>query len=108
MRFRHLASTAGLILYMLASGLPAMAASRPTIAVAAEVPGAEMIHLSGDFLTKVFEGPYRDAPKWCAAMSEYVARNGGASGTQYFFYTTCPRCAKHYGKNYVVGVAAFQ
>ena len=25
--------------------------------------------------------------------------------TTYFFYTTCPRCAKHYGKNYVVGVA---
>jgi len=23
----------------------------------------------------------------------------------YFFYTTCPTCAKHYGKNYVVGVA---
>ncbi len=22
-----------------------------------------------------------------------------------FFYTTCPRCAKHYGKNSVVGVA---
>jgi len=23
----------------------------------------------------------------------------------YFFYTTCPRCAKHYRKNYVVAVA---
>jgi len=23
----------------------------------------------------------------------------------YFFYTTCPTCAKHHGKNYVVGVA---
>jgi hypothetical protein len=28
--------------------------------------------------------------------------------TMYFFYTTCPRCAKHYGKNYVVGVAQVQ
>jgi hypothetical protein len=25
--------------------------------------------------------------------------------TLYFFYTTCPKCAKHYGKNYVVGIA---
>jgi hypothetical protein len=25
--------------------------------------------------------------------------------TLYFFYTTCPKCAKHYGKNYVVAVA---
>ncbi len=74
-------------------------------AVAADVPDAEMVHLSGDFLTKVFEGPYRDAPKWCRAMSEYVARKGKALDTLYFFYTTCPRCAKHYGKNYVTGVA---
>jgi hypothetical protein len=22
----------------------------------------------------------------------------------YFFYTTCPKCAEVYGKNYVVGV----
>lgn len=25
--------------------------------------------------------------------------------TLYFFYTTCPRCAKAHGHNYVVGVA---
>ena len=25
----------------------------------------------------------------------------------YFFYTTCPKCAKAYGENYVVGVAEF-
>lgn len=77
-------------------------------AVSADVPGTEMVYLSGDFLTKVFEGPYRNAPKWCAAMSEHVEKKGYAPGTQYFFYTTCPRCAKHYGKNYVVGVAAVQ
>jgi len=28
--------------------------------------------------------------------------------TLYFFYKTCPCCAKHYGKNYVVGVAKVQ
>ena len=77
-------------------------------AVAAEVPGAEMVSLSGDYFTKVFEGPYRDAPKWCAAMSGHVAAKGKTPGNLYFFYTTCPRCAKHYGKNYVVGVAAVQ
>jgi hypothetical protein len=77
-------------------------------AVAAEVPEAEMVRLSGDFLTKVFEGPYRDAPKWCATMSEYAVSKGKTPGTQYLFYTACPGCAKHYGKNYVVGVAAVQ
>lgn len=74
-------------------------------AVARPVPGADMVHLSGDFLTKVFEGPYADARQWCEAMERYVQDKGRRLETMYFFYTTCPRCAKHYGKNYVVGVA---
>lgn len=74
-------------------------------AVARDVPGAEMVHLSGDFLTKVFEGPYSNAREWCAEMKRYVQEHGKQLETMYFFYTTCPRCAKHYGKNYVVGVA---
>lgn len=73
--------------------------------VSQEVPGAEMVYLTGDFLTKVFEGPFSQAREWCAAL-ETTARNAGRTlETPYFFYTTCPRCAKHYGKNYVVGVA---
>jgi hypothetical protein len=74
-------------------------------AVSKEVPGAEMVHLSGDFLTKVFEGPYKDAPAWGEEMARYVQAKGKALDKLYFFYTTCPKCAKHYGKNYVVGVA---
>jgi hypothetical protein len=74
-------------------------------AVAKDVPGADMVRLSGDFVTKVFEGPYSDAAKWCAEMERQVETKGRRLDTTYFFYTTCPRCAKHYGKNYVVGVA---
>lgn len=33
-------------------------------AVTKEVPGHQMVRLSGDFLTRVFEGPYRQAPWW--------------------------------------------
>jgi len=69
------------------------------------VAGADMVFLSGDFLTKVFEGPYSQARNWCVQMAEYVRQQGRELDTLYFFYTTCPRCAKHYGKNYVVGVA---
>ena len=69
------------------------------------VAGADMVFLSGDFLTKVFEGPYSQARDWCVQMAEYVRQQGRELDTLYFFYTTCPRCAKHYGKNYVVGVA---
>jgi hypothetical protein len=74
-------------------------------AVDTDVPGAEMVRLSGDFLTKVFEGPYREARRWCEAMETYVKEKGKQLDTMYFFYTTCPKCAAHYGKNYVVGIA---
>jgi len=74
-------------------------------AVTKDVPGAEMVRLSGEFLTKVFEGPFSDARRWCAEMEAFVKAKGKRLDATYFFYTTCPRCAKHYGKNYVVGVA---
>jgi hypothetical protein len=74
-------------------------------AVSKPVAGAEMVTLSGDFLTKVFEGPFSHARMWADEMKRYVARQGRAVDTLYFFYTTCPKCAKYYGKNYVVGVA---
>ncbi|MBM3208861.1 hypothetical protein FJZ40_01010 [Candidatus Shapirobacteria bacterium] len=61
-----------------------------------------MTKLSGTFLTKVFEGPYQNAGKWAQKMKEYVAEKGKELKKMYFSYTTCPNCAKAYGKNYVV------
>ena len=74
-------------------------------AVTKEVPGTDNVRLSGNFLTKVFEGPFRDAPKWVRETQEYVTAQGQQMRKLYFFYTTCPKCAKHYGKNYVVAFA---
>jgi hypothetical protein len=67
-----------------------------------DVPGAQMAKISGTFLTKVFEGPYNNAGKWALEMTEYVKSKGKELKKLYFSYTTCPRCAKAYGKNYVV------
>lgn len=72
------------------------------IEVSKTVPGAEMATLSGTFLTKVFEGPYQNAGKWAAEMVQYVASKKKLLKKLYFSYTTCPKCAKAYGKNYVV------
>jgi len=72
------------------------------IDVAKNVPGAEMVTLSGTFLTKVFEGPYQNAGTWGKEMTEYVEKKGKILKKLYFSYTTCPKCAKAYGKNYVV------
>lgn len=73
-----------------------------------DVPGHEMAEMTGDFLTKVFEGPYKNTPKWVKEMDAYVKGRGRQVKKTYFFYTTCPRCAKVYGKNYVVAVSEVQ
>lgn len=76
------------------------------IAVSKEVPGAEMTRVSGTFLTKVFEGPYSNTGKWVKEMKAHVKSKGKEFKCLYYFYTTCPSCAKAYGKNYTVLLAA--
>jgi hypothetical protein len=72
------------------------------LAVDRDVPGATVERISGTFLTKVYEGPYRDAGKWAQAMEEYVRSQGHEVDKMYFYYATCPRCAKKFGENRVV------
>lgn len=74
-------------------------------AVTKEVPGEETVYKNGDFWTRVFEGPYKEAGKWYYQMDNEISRSGGKAEEVYFFYTTCPKCAKYYGKNYVVSFA---
>ena len=75
------------------------------VAVTKDIPGANMVSLSGTFLCKVFEGPYRNTPKWIEQMKAFVQGQGRSIRKLYCFYTTCPKCAKKYGKNYVAILA---
>jgi hypothetical protein len=75
------------------------------ISVTKEIPDAEMASLSGTFLTKAFEGPYRDISKWIKAMQQFVGSRGKQAKKLYFYYTTCPKCAKVYSQNYTVLLA---
>ena len=70
--------------------------------VSGDVKDGDMVTISGTFLSKVFEGPYKDMGKWIKQMDQYVRSKGKESIMQYYYYTTCPKCAKKYGKNYVV------
>lgn len=70
-----------------------------------DVPGANMEYLSGTFLTRTFVGPYRDIGKWIAQTEAYVKEQGRISEKLYFFYATCPKCAKHFGGNQVAVLA---
>ena len=75
------------------------------LSVDKEVPGADMVHLSGTYLAKVFEGPFKNMGIWHKQLVEHVQSRGAKLKKIYFSYTTCPRCAAFYGKNYVVGFA---
>jgi len=75
------------------------------IEVTEDIPGAEMATISGTFLSKVFEGPYRNMRKWIEEMKTFVQSKDRDLQKLYFFYTTCPKCAKKYGKNYVAILA---
>ena len=72
------------------------------VAIDRAIPGVEIDRLSGTFLTKVFEGPYRKARAWTREMNRYAKSQGYRSKKTYFYYSTCPKCAKSYGQNLVV------
>lgn len=72
------------------------------ISVDKDVPEAGMAVISGTFLSKVFEGPYKNMGQWIREMGKYTEEKGKKQKKLYFYYTTCPKCAKKYGKNYVV------
>lgn len=72
------------------------------LAVDKEVGNTENTTLSGKFYSKVYEGPFKDTGKWCKDFEKDIREKGFELKKMYMWYTTCPKCAKKYGKNYVV------
>ena len=65
----------------------------------------ENVSLSGNFYGKVYEGPYKDTKKWCEDYEHVVKSKNMKIRKWYMWYTTCPKCAKKFGKNYVAIVS---
>ena len=72
------------------------------LAVDGPVPGCENVNLTGDFFCRVYEGNFKETGKWCDDFNQVVKARGMELKKMYMWYTTCPKCAKKYGKNYVV------
>ena len=72
------------------------------IEVKKDVPGARMERISGTFMTKVYEGDYKQMMGWMKDMQAYVTSKGKTMKDLYANYRYCPACAKKFGKNYVV------
>ncbi len=75
------------------------------MSVTKEIENAENSKISGTFISKVFDGPYNAVPKWIEEFDEYLKKDEKIAKKYYFYYTTCPKCAKEYGHNYVVAFA---
>jgi len=54
-------------------------------AVSKDVPEHEMVQLTGDFVTKVFEGPFKDA-KSCYDEMLAAAKAKGAEAEEVYFF----------------------
>jgi hypothetical protein len=72
------------------------------IEVTKPVVGCHDVKLTGNFLSKVFEGPYSKMKKNISDMNVYTKSMKKEIKKNYFFYPTCPKCSKKYGKNYTV------
>jgi hypothetical protein len=72
------------------------------------VPALENKLFSGKFYGKVYEGPFSNTGKWQSNFVGRLKTKGFKYRKIYEWYTTCPKCAKKYGKNYVVLVAEIE
>lgn len=72
------------------------------LAVDKNIAEAENITMSGEFYSKVYEGKFKDTGKWSNDFINTLASKGLSTDKCFIWYTTCPKCAKKYGKNYVV------
>jgi hypothetical protein len=72
------------------------------VAVDMEIEGVENVTLSGKYLSKVYEGNFKETNKWCEDYKRLAKTKKMKIKKWYLWYTTCPKCAKKYGKNYVV------
>lgn len=75
------------------------------LAVDKPIEGEENLLMNGNFYSRVYEGPFSNAGKWHKDFIETSTQKGIKTVKTYMWYTTCPRCAKKYGKNYIVILA---
>ena len=87
--------------FMILSDCSSLWYSNVYVSVATEkVKGATVVKISGDFLTKEFEGDYSNIGKWVKEVKKILAEarmllelGEGRCDKFYFYYPTCPKCA---------------
>lgn len=78
------------------------------LAVDRIIPNATNVSMSGKYYSRVYEGPFSETGKWHKDFVETCRQKNLKTGKLFMWYTTCPKCAKKYGKNYTVFLAELQ
>jgi hypothetical protein len=74
-------------------------------AVDKPIPDVQSETLDGTFYSRVYEGDYRNMGKWMKDFEEALKKKKLKAKRTFMWYTTCPECAKKYGRNPTVIVA---
>jgi hypothetical protein len=69
-----------------------------------EIPGADNVKISGTFFSKVFDGQLSKVPQYIRDTDIYLIGQGKLAKKYYFYFTTCPKCARKYEHNYIVAI----
>lgn len=78
------------------------------LSVTDDVPEAKNTTISGTFMAKVFDGPFKDIPKFFKEMDAYLKKMNKKAKDYYVHYAYCPKCAEEKGHNYMVFFAEVQ
>jgi len=75
------------------------------VAISKGVPGMPNDSLSGRFISKVYEAPYKEAGRLYKSFVTWVKSHALEPEKVYVWYATCPGCTRKYGKNSMVYIA---
>lgn len=81
---------------------PSVFKSEIYISVEKDVPMENNVFISGNFVSRVFDGDYNAIPKFVKIMDEYLAETGKEAKDYYVHYAYCPICAKKFEHNYII------
>ena len=75
-----------------------MFSSTLLISLKRDAKDLETERLSGKYISMIFENGYGQTPKWTRQVERYMKEQGKVAVELLFWYATCPKCARKYGK----------
>lgn len=72
------------------------------ISVAKNVLGMDNVFISGDFISRIFDGKPRQIPKFIEEMNQCLTEIKESAKDYYVHYVYCPKCARKFKHNYLI------